>query len=256
MKSPTLYGIDGCPAGWLVVSLVTGGSELPSAKIFENLSDLNSKLKRGDIVAIDMPIGLPADSKESNNRRICDQEARDALGARRNSVFYTPSRGILAHTGSHKSASRWHKRTTGRGISIQCFHILKKIRELDTWLQDQKPACRVYEVHPELSFAHWNKETEKPGVLLDKKASPSGRAARSDLISNKWEVSFDETAEILGPKSCTINGHRQRRWASDDLFDAFAALWTAERIMNGRSICIPTGKAQIDAAGRKMEIHA
>jgi predicted RNase H-like nuclease len=39
----------------------------------------------------------------------------------------------------------------------------------------------------------------------------------------------------------------------DDIHDAFAALWTAERILAGTAVVVPD-PPQVDAAGLRMEI--
>jgi predicted RNase H-like nuclease len=67
-------GVDGCPAGWLCVSLDVEGRK-PIARIF---ADAEALLRDGDcaVTAIDIPIGLT-----SARARRCDIEARRLLGA-------------------------------------------------------------------------------------------------------------------------------------------------------------------------------
>ncbi|MDG1358305.1 MAG: DUF429 domain-containing protein, partial [Akkermansiaceae bacterium] len=59
--TPQLYGIDGCPAGWLVLSQPQGNKldVAISASIYPTLDQLATELHADDIVAIDMPIGMP-----------------------------------------------------------------------------------------------------------------------------------------------------------------------------------------------------
>ena len=69
--TPTLHGIDGCPAGWLVLSQKQDASL--SARIFPTLDQLAPHLRADHIVAIDMPIGMPA---PDHYPRACDLAAR------------------------------------------------------------------------------------------------------------------------------------------------------------------------------------
>lgn len=255
-RSPILYGIDGCPAGWLCVSCPTDGGETPQAEIIPTLDSLTQRLKPDDIVAIDMPIGLPADTMDDTNRRACDQIARDKLDGRRNSVFFAPSRGILGHLTSHVTASAWHETHTGRGISRQCYFILHKVLELDVWIGSHPGIARIFEVHPELSFAHWNGGRD-PIPMLHRKSKSEGRAERQSKVDSEWPGAFDIAVEALGAGSCKRpDGGRKRLWAKDDLLDSFAALWSAKRIASNQAVSYPMGDPPPGAIGRSMKIHA
>jgi predicted RNase H-like nuclease len=73
-----LRGVDGCPAGWLSVSLDVTTGEIAAA-VHEDADSLLGV--PAAVTAIDIPIGLPATPP-----RNCDAEARRRLGARRSSV--------------------------------------------------------------------------------------------------------------------------------------------------------------------------
>ena len=88
-------------------------------------------------VAVDMPIGLPG----PDQTRDCEREARRRLGPRRHSIFSTPARQYL-HAQEFSQV---------RGMSLQSFHLLPKIRELDHWITPERQQ-RVMEAHPELCF--------------------------------------------------------------------------------------------------------
>ena len=95
---------------------------------------------------------------------------------------------------------------------------------------------RVFEVHPELSFAEWN-----GGVPLnERKKSRAGKAARQSLIG---------AAVFHAARQCYPVGSVEH----DDIADAFAALWTAERKYHGQAIVIPANPA-VDEFGIRMEI--
>ena len=250
--TPSLHGIDGCPAGWLVTSWHP--DESISAHIYSTLEQFASQLSPDHIVAIDMPIGMP---QPDHYPRTCDIAARQALGSRACCVFSAPSRGVLEHLDDYAAACAWHREATGMGISCQAFNILPKIHELDQLLSRQPELASFHEVHPELSFAHINAISGQASPLLTKKSSPDGTQARLELI----EHAFPNLAELttfyqnLGPKT----KHGKTRWALNDLYDAFAALWSAHRILTNTAQSFPsknTGKAPTDATGKTMHIEA
>jgi predicted RNase H-like nuclease len=89
---------------------------------------------------------------------------------------------------------------------------------------------RVFEVHPEVSFAYWNNGP------LESKRSEQGLARRRALVS-----------AYFGEIPVAPRGARE-----DDLLDAFAALWTAERIVGARHQTL--GDARPDLTGLPMRI--
>lgn len=127
-------------------------------------------------------------------------------------------------------------------MSKQCFAILPKIAEVDAVLR-QNPEARelVFEIHPELSFAVW-----KGGrAMRDRKRSRDGRKEREALIDAHWP----------GVRKALRNQLSRNGWADDDLNDAMAALWSAERIDSGGAIRFPEN-VEVDAAGIAMRMWA
>ena len=151
--------------------------------------------ERFDLVLIDIPIGLL-----DEGRRRCDMEARALLGLRKSSVFPAPSRSLLAQS-----------RYAGQ-CSVQLWNILAKIREVDT-LMTPRLQQRVREGHPECSFA-----LMKGAPLLHAKKTRPGELERRRLLSPR----FDHISDLPGA-------------ARDDLLDAHALLWSAERAAHGEA---------------------
>lgn len=166
------------------------------------------------VVGVDMPIGLPA-----VGARVCDIESRRRLGPRRASVFPAPRRSLLA-------TERW---TPGLGLNKQTFNLLPKIRELDA-LVTPALQSRVVEVHPELAF------TAMAGAPMrwPKRTAP-GRAER---------------LAALGLARPPV---RPAGAAPDDVLDALAVLWSAQRI--ARAAGERVGDGARDARGLLMEIR-
>src|SRR4051794_31400330 len=104
VRAARVVGIDGCRGGWVIASR---DDCIVAARLADALGDLGT----GDVVGIDMPIGLAA-----TGPRRCDVEARQFLRPRGSTVFPTPARGVVHHTdyGLANAASRT---ITGRGIS-------------------------------------------------------------------------------------------------------------------------------------------
>lgn len=188
------------------------------------------------IMAVDIPIGLT-----DSGPRQCDKRARQLLGElRRRSVFPAPIRPAL-NARSRGEADTRTRRVDGRGVGTQAWGLYEKIRVVDEMLrQDPMLQRSVYEVHPELSFMAWN--GGKP--VCAAKRTAKGKSARSALVSSYFgQDAFHNVREKQARKIV----------ADDDINDAFAALWTAERIYNGTAQVIPN-PAQTDSLGLRMEM--
>ena len=185
-------------------------------------------------VGVDMPIGLPG-----QERRRCDIEARELLGPRRSSLFWTPPLCVLDAT-DHAEANRLSRENTSRGLSIQAFHLLPKVREVRAVLSpadlaaDARP--QAAEVHPETSFAVL---TGQP--MLASKRQPAGQAERLAALAPE----FDNLDAAPPPLSGA---------APDDLLDAAAAAWTARRMAAGTAMAL--GQGEVDETGYPTAIWA
>ena len=96
-----VLGVDGCRAGWFGIVLADHDQILgilgPS---LHELVSAASRVTAVEVVAVDMPIGLP----DSGSRR-ADVLARKFVGRRAPSVVPTPGRGALAGE-THAEARR------------------------------------------------------------------------------------------------------------------------------------------------------
>lgn len=215
----SIAGVDACPGGWIAVWSVRG--KTPQSAVFPSFGDLIDGLPGDCIVGIDVPIGLP-----DQGQRGADVEARRRLGwPRRASVFSSPIRPVLAAK-DYADACAIREGVEGKRMSRQAWGIVPKVREVDAVLRgDPGLIERVFEVHPEVSFAAWN-----GGVAMaDSKKSKAGRAARRGLVGGLWPGVFPRLR----------GSHLVRDVAHDDLLDAFAALWTASRVALGAAEAIP-----------------
>jgi predicted RNase H-like nuclease len=229
-------GIDGCPAGWLCLTkdLCTGAVQ---ARILTSISDLLGLAPGPELVMVDVPIGLTAAGP-----RKCDLEARALLKApRASSVFPAPIRPTLVAT-SYTQACQIGEGADGRKLSQQAWGILPKIREVDTFLRTDPTLNQwVREVHPEVCFWAWNGGR----AMAHRKKSSAGRAEREALVKPVYGASYIAAQSIL-PRG---------QYGNDDLLDAFAALWTGERVVAGKELVIPA-KRIVDSCGLRMEMVA
>lgn len=99
----------------------------------------------------------------------------------------------------------------------------------------------VREVHPEVSFWAW-----KGGkAMAHRKKCPAGRAEREALVKPVYGAAY------TAAQSGSPHGH----YRIDDLLDAFAALWSGERVVAGKALVIPADPP-VDPCGLRMEMVA
>lgn len=232
-------GVDGVPDGWVMAVTGAAGGSPVEFSVWHTLGELwsEARARRLVVVAIDMPAGLPG-----AERREADTLAHRLLGARRSSLFWTPPLCVLDATG-HAEANRRSWDETGRGISIQAFNLIPKIRELRDTLavDDFAPTAlpRAVEVHPESSFVRLAGEP-----MSAPKRQPAGAEERLEVLAEVFP-NIGEAAVTSPPPGPPTPG-------LDDLLDAAAVAWTARRIIAGDADCL--GAAEHDETGYPMHI--
>jgi predicted RNase H-like nuclease len=230
-----IAGADGCRSGWVCVvrDLATGSID---SGLYTMAKALLSQQPTPVILAVDIPIGL-SDSQP----RACDGSARQVLGRpRASSVFPAPLRAVLK-AATWEEAAQTRRERSSKGITKQAWGIVKKVGEMDTLLTGTpRLQEQVREVHPEVSFWAWNSGR---GMRFNKKTA-AGRSERRVLVDAHFGPSAFDTVRQKYPVKDVGN---------DDILDAFAALWTAERIFHGQARTLPDTPSW-DAMGLRMEI--
>ena len=226
-------GADGCKGGW-IVALKDLASGTIRMRLCASAGDIFQAEPALRVLAIDIPIGLP-----QSGPRTCDLMARRLLGRRGCCVFPAPIRPVLK-AASYAEACALQLNVESKRISRQAFGLIPKIVEMDEWLQAFPGLqTRVRESHPEVCFA----------LMADGmpcrygKKTPAGREERRRLIARR----FERLPPLVPPR------RKGLRCAEDDMLDAFAVLWTAERIAWGQAIVL-SGDPARDAYGLNMEI--
>ena len=212
-------GVDGCAGGWIAVTLLPAAALTPGAPsdlaVNAVVAPTLDALPLTWIVGIDMPLGLVAEGW-----RAADLLARRALGRRGATVFAIPARPVWQQQ-AYAAANRTCRELTGKGLSAQAWGLRRKLLEADRFRRSQQAAeagVRLYEVHPELSFA-----ALAGGVpVADSKHTPAGLAARRALLAR--------AAITLPPRMAGA--------AENDLLDAAAVAWSARRIAAGTAVAL------------------
>jgi predicted RNase H-like nuclease len=218
-----VLGVDGCPGGWVGALVDGAGGCTFVGGAFADLLALPAA-----VVGVDIPVGLPAGAA----RRRADLEARDLLGPQRSSVFLVPPRGVL-DAPTQACASALSRAAGSTGVSIQTFHVLSKVAEVDALLRaDPAAAARVVEVHPEVSLRRLG------GRSLPPKRTLAGRQARLEVL-RAWLPDL------------ALPDPRPGRAQPDDCLDAVAAAWSADRWLRGEADVLG---GETDGVGLPMRI--
>ncbi|MFN8041382.1 MAG: DUF429 domain-containing protein [Acidimicrobiales bacterium] len=232
-------GVDGCRGGWVLCTLDAAGRI--TVELVPEVALAVDLVRTGALalLGIDMPIALPA-----TWGRQADDEARRRLGPRRSSLFPTPPRFLLDHCDDFADANAASRAATGRGLSIQTFHLLAKVAELQAALGPvDEPVApdlaeRVVECHPESCFA-----TLAGAPLTTTKRTADGRRERSALLQLRVA---DDLAALLADRPPGV--------AADDLLDAVAAAEAMGRHRRGEAMVL--GGDAVDDRGLPLRLVA
>ena len=195
-------GVDACKGGW--VAIVVEDDQFTGSLLAATFAQLLSALADAAAVGVDIPIGLP-----SASGRDADRAARAFVGPRRSSVFPTASRAAL------DAPTYAEGRAITPSLSAQSFALGKKILEVDSCLEE-----RVFEVHPEVSFA-----ALAGRHLHHSKKSWNGQMERRRLLATAGIELPDELGVGQAP--------------ADDVLDAAIAAWSAARKARGEAAMLP-----------------
>ena len=230
-----VIGVDGCPGGWIAVRW----GETLSHHLCRSFAEVLAM--EADVLAVDMPIGLP-----DLSGRDAEREVRARQGERQSSVYTVPTRAAVMCADYQEAcnANLAHS-DPPKKVAKQIFHIFPKMREIDA-LMTPALQSRIFEVHPELAF--WAMNSEAPLALPKKvkgRPHPPGLALRRALL------------EAAGFPLATLptTSYRAADVGADDLLDACACAWSARRLGQGRGVRFPA-LPPTNSRGLRMAIHA
>jgi predicted RNase H-like nuclease len=227
-KPPGLVaGADVFKGRWICVVLENGCYN--GAQVVDSLRQIPEVLGAIDLLALDIPIGLPADGTDWP--RPADPAARAFIGPRRSSVFTAPPRPVY-EAPSYASANALHRKLTTKGLSRQSWALRAKILEAEAFIADHP---NTIEVHPEVCF-----RAMKGEPLEFSKKTWNGQMQRRALLATQ---SIDLPDQLDAPTGKT---------PPDDLLDAAAAAWSAWRCERGRGEALPESDSESTLSSRGL----
>jgi predicted RNase H-like nuclease len=228
-------GIDGCKAGWILITF----DENPSYHVLRTDDELLESLNSYDRVFIDMPIGL----EDEIYTRECDRLLREKLGGEyAASVFSPPIRPAL-HAPSYVEANMQSFEYTEKKLTVQAWNITPKIRVLDRFLSENSELReKVFESHPELLFMNLN-----GGMIYQKKNTKKGLRHRLELVSNHEPVADDFFRDIK-------EEFRRNEVGEDDIVDSMALAYAAKKSVAKGIKSLPENP-ETDSEGLIKAIH-
>jgi len=204
MDDALVVGLDAAgKRGWVGIAL--RGGRFESAHVFGTLHDAVDR-EEFSCVGVDIPI-----IRDDVFPRPADRAAREFVGtARRSSVFMAPPLTVF-EAPDFTAAQVVASATIGQGVSRQTFGLQRKVLEA----AELTDVAHLYEAHPEVSFR------EMAGSPLQApKKSWEGQRLRRRLLADHGIVLPDD----LGAANMV---------PVDDILDAAAVAWTADRIARG-----------------------
>lgn len=228
-------GIDGCKAGWILITF----DKNPAYNVLRNDDELKEAFHSYDRIFIDMPIGL----ENENYTRECDRLLREKLGPEyASSVFSPPIRPAL-NAPSYVEANMQSYDYTEKKLTVQAWNITPKIRTIDELLKkDESLKKKVLESHPELLFMNLN-----GGMIYQKKKTKKGLRHRLSLITEHEEIAADFFRDIK-------EEYRRNEVEEDDIVDSMSLALAAKHSAESGLKTIPENPP-VDTEELPMAIH-
>lgn len=229
-------GIDGCQAGWILISFDEGEEKY---EILRSQEALKSAFQNYDRIFIDIPIGL----EEENYTRECDELLRKKVGGEyASSVFSPPIRPALTAP-TYVEANMISYEYNEKKLTLQAWNITPKIRMVDELLrEDENLKNKVLESHPELLFQGLN-----GGMIYQKKNLKKGIKHRLELIEAKEPIADDFFRDIK-------EEFRRNEVEEDDIVDAMVLAYSA-KISGEKGIKTLPEKVEYDSEGLPKAVH-
>ncbi len=198
------------------MAVAVDDGQLATTRAAATLAEIVVAFPGAAAIGVDMPLGLV----ERGWRR-ADRLAAARLGAQRSRLFMVPPRAVW-DAPNHADAVLMCRQLTDppAGFSVQAWRLKDKLREAN-YLYG-RGLGRLFEVHPEISFAELNGGTP---VAAGKKS---------------WNGQMTRRA-LLGGAGIHLPGHLEDAGTvpADDVLDAAAAAWSAGRIASGHASSLP-----------------
>ena len=272
------WGVDGCKAGWFWFRLPMSQSVPIIWGVTHTLKALLDGEDRttgddgavlaapaeGDLMLVDMPIGLPDADSEGRKcvSRDCDRQARRQLKERWRSVFAVPTKAAMTEFEDHYRAKRSDgekdalKEAAGlvQPIPPVTAGIFPKLYEVDKLMRTPRStSVEVRETHPEICF--W--ALHGMNTVPFGKKHGMGFVKRLDLLDDLLGTLFggrDPSAKEIVEAACLDRPDV----GSDDVVDAMACAVTAWIILHdkGAACALPHRENVADRANPPEIVYA
>lgn len=229
-------GIDGCKAGWLLISFDENDSKY---EVLRSEQALKEAFEQFDRIFINIPIGL----EDENFERESDTLLREKLGSEyAEDVIDPPIRPALVAP-SYVEANMTSFDFTERNLTLQAWNITPKIKMVDNLLRENKTLQdKVLETYPEFLYQQLN-----GGMIYQKKNLKKGIKHRLELVREKEPKAEDFFREIK-------EDFRRNEVEEHDIVDALVMAYFAKAAINKDLKTLPAA-IQPDSEGLKRAIH-
>ncbi len=229
-------GIDGCKAGWILISFDKGKEQY---QVLRTDDELNKALNSFDRILIDMPIGL----EDEEYHREADKQLRKELGSEYSSSVFTPPIRPALEAPTYVEANIISYDYTEKKLSLQAWNITPKIKLIDRLLREQTELReKLFESHPELLYQRLN-----GGMIYQKKNLKKGIKHRLELINAEEKVA-DDFFRVIKEE------YRRNEVAEDDIVDAMVLALYAKKSVDEGLKTIPA-EPETDSEGLIKAIH-
>jgi predicted RNase H-like nuclease len=209
-----VVGVDAWRGGWVAVVLEDG--QVSATRPAASLDEIADGYPDAAAIGVDMPLGLV-----ERGWREADRLGAARLGAQRSRLFMVPPRAVWLAATHEQAVLRCRQLTDPpAGCSRQAWGLREKLLPANE-LYARMPG-RLFEVHPEISFAALN----GGAPVAASKKTWNGQMARRALLARAGVVLPDDlgAAGNIPP---------------DDVLDAGAVAWSAARIAGGQASSLP-----------------
>lgn len=226
-QARAVLGLAATRSGWVGAHLESTGHGTPTALVGSTLEEIVHAAGPVTVVAVDVPVGLPDDS-----RRAADAELRRFLGPQAAAVLGTPVREAL-YAPSYGEANRINRERQGSGVSRQAYDVRRQIMEVDAWVRHDHDH-RVVEVNGEASLAQ-----AAEGPIASRRVSAEGTSERREVLAR---VGIYVPTTV--PHGVPV----------EDLIAACAAAWSAHRVKTHQAHTYPA-QAETFSDGLASAVH-
>ena len=206
---------------------------------FQNIERLYEAYSDAELILIDIPIGLPSEEIPS---RSCDIEARKLLGPKKASAVFPPPCRETLKADNYVEAKEINLAVLGKGLNLQTYHISKKIKEVDDFLNRYPESReRICESHPEICF--WALAGQKP-MVYNKKTTKG--------LKERLEILKQYSPRSTAIYNAALDRYFRKHVGRDDILDAMVLAVTAT-FFTVRGVSLPEEPVK-DSSGLPMEI--